>query len=390
MKRIFILCLLISVLQLVKAQQPEQIYSYGRVSKPISYYKEQAAAWRKVLDADPKNANAWYNYYYANRNLCYHDTTDQRPEKEKDAAINKLVDDMGKSIPNSYEYNLCKWMAGGFDMSLLPYLKKAAELGEGRTEHLDFMVNIGEVTRDANMKFKYEKMKYDAGLLSSGIMYYNYNVISGLALNAILITAGDNDTYPIWALQAMGIRRDITVLNLSMIHLDDYRSKIFKELGLEKWDIYWGSDGDSAKRSQSRFDDWIIKHITTNKKNYPVYVGLTVAGNGSYTDNVQENLYLTGLAYLYSKESVDNIALMKRNFEQLYALDYIENAFYKDLSPEMVKEINRNYIVPMLKLFDHYKISVDTQKEEWIKHKLMIISKDTEDEQEVKKYLDKK
>lgn len=44
------------------------------------------------------------------------------------------------------------------------------------------------------------------------------NYLSGCAPNAILITAGDNDTYPLWYLQEMqNYRKDVTVLNESLL-----------------------------------------------------------------------------------------------------------------------------------------------------------------------------
>jgi hypothetical protein len=81
------------------------------------------------------------------------------------------------------------------------------------------------------------------------------------------------------------------------------------------------------------------------------------------------------------------MAIMKRNFEQQYALDYIEKAFYTDISPGMVKMINCNYVLPMLKLYDHYKTAGDLQKQEAVKGRLLYICKGKPDEQEIKKYL---
>jgi hypothetical protein len=262
MNRFFLLLLLGFTFFTASAQKPEPIYSYGRLLKPISYYKEQSVAWKKVIDENPKDAKAWFYYYYTKRNLYYNDTTDKRSNHDRWEEIKQLVDAMGKQVPDSYEYNLCRWMAGGFDMSLLPYLMKANELGEGRTEHYDFMVNIGEIKRDHEQKWKYEKMKYDAGLFSTGLLYYNYNVMMSIPKNGIVIAAGDNDTYPIWALQALGIRKDIMVINTSLILIDEYRDRIFKELGLEKMEIGW--NGDSTKLSVKQFNAQIIKHITRN------------------------------------------------------------------------------------------------------------------------------
>ena len=53
---------------------------------------------------------------------------------------------------------------------------------------------------------------------------------------------------------------------------------------------------------------------------------------------------------------------MKRNYEQIYTLDYITKPFFIDISADRVAFTHSNYLVSMLKLFDHYKLSGETQK----------------------------
>jgi len=365
------------------AQKPEKIYGNARQHKPLSYYSEQSLAWKKVVDEHPKDAAAWYNYYYANRNIMFNDTVPRDP-KERSGVIEKIVEDMGKHIPDSYEYNICKWQISGNDPKFLPYLKKAVELGEGRTEHIDYMINLGELGRNIKDRESFSIKKFEAGQFSSGVIYYNYNVLMGLEKNAILFTSGDNDTYPVWYLQAVGIRKDVTVINMYLIQLDDYREKIFNELGIEKWQK--PASGQMTEADHERYRNGIITHIAANKKKFPVCIGLTTACNDKYTKVIQQNLYLTGLTYLYSTESIDNIALLKKNVEQVFAFDYLDKSFYQEISPDMVKMINGNYIVPLLTLYDHYNLSGDSFKKDWIKNKLLLIVKGTENEDEVLKH----
>lgn len=387
MRTILFLIASLFLLGETSAQQPEKVYGYAKVQHPLSWYRQQSAAWKKVIDENPKNNNAWYNYYYANRILLFRDTTDKRSRDERIAGMNKLLDDMSAAIPDSYEANLCRWQNGGMNMAMLPYLKRAVAIDDSRREHIDDMINMGEYDRNIAQRDQYSKRKMESDMLSTGMMYYNYNVMTGTAPNAIIVTAGDNDTYPVWALQALGIRKDITVINIYLIQLEDYRAKLFKELGVEPWQPK--TDPSDPLADARLFEKELIKRLAANKKKYPVYIALTAAGCTEYTAPVEENLYLTGLTYEYSTEAVDNMALMKRNFEQQYTLDYIEHPFYKDISASLVTEINRNYAVPMLKLYDHYKTSGDLQREAHIRRLLVAISKNTPEEQEIQKHLNK-
>jgi tetratricopeptide (TPR) repeat protein len=65
------------------------------------------------------------------------------------------------------------------------------------------------------------------GAFYPAIMEYNKNMMASCEPNAIIFTNGDNDTYPMWYLQLVeGYRKDITVVNLSLLNVSWYEKQL--------------------------------------------------------------------------------------------------------------------------------------------------------------------
>ncbi|UCB52515.1 MAG: hypothetical protein JSV10_11170, partial [Candidatus Zixiibacteriota bacterium] len=83
---------------------------------------------------------------------------------------------------------------------------------------------------------------------------------------------------------------------------------------------------------------------------------------------IMDDLYIVGLAYQYSPERIDNLALLKKNLERNLRLDYLKQDWYGDsyLAKDLIAHMNLNYIAPMIMLAEHYNTSGEDKKaQDW-------------------------
>ncbi len=80
----------------------------------------------------------------------------------------------------------------------------------------------------------------------------SYNVLQSVEKDGILFTAGDNDTFPLWYLQdAEGVRRDVRIVNLSLVGTNWYIRQLKNE---EPW---------GAKKIPIQMSDEEIDHMAS-------------------------------------------------------------------------------------------------------------------------------
>lgn len=347
------------------AQKAEPIYGKNRVLKSNDYYLEQMELWKKEVDKNPKDANAWYNYYRAIRNSYIKQDEKDGQQNKGNARFNRLkavVDEMEKQVPDSYEYNFVKWLNGNNNPDLFPFLEKAHKLSPQSAEPIMSLIFYYEIDGDYAKRDEYIKKYYDLGEYSPGLLNYSYNLLSGLPENAIIFTEGDKDTEAILLLQkGKQYRNDTRLLNVNLLLIDKYRERVFEELGVSKLEV----NPLLNEENYRNFQNVIIEHVAKNQQDRPVHVAVTVSN--PFINKIEKQLYITGLSYLYSTVAVDYVAQLKNNVEQLYALDYIKIYFPKDISFENVKSMNGNYLIPFSVLSKHYKITGDVLKAEYYK-----------------------
>lgn len=372
-----LLLLLILISSYSFAQQPEQVYSITEKQKDYTYYNEQAGLWEKEINKSTKNANAWMNYFTAARmnNMFAKEGNDKYDLKV-------IAKNLKANLPNSFEdYYVSYKLENNPDLSYV-HLQKAYDLDSNRYETWEAFITKAEKEGDTEaMKSLFEKW-YRHEMYSPGLSTWNYNAIIGLDQNAIFITFGDNDTYPIWFLQTIkNIRTDVTNLNASLLVDDKYRANKFKALGIPAFEKTLEEMGD-----YKAYRDELIEHILNNTER-PSYIGM--GSPRSFRDKHHEQLFIVGLAFKYCKEDFDHLAVIRNNYENLFLKDDFKSDLDNDFSQSVVDFMSQQYIPCFTVLYKHYLLSGEERKAAELEKVLIRIGEKSQRQDQIAGFLEK-
>ncbi len=338
----------------VPLTEPEKIVSITQKLYEMAYYDEQVDLWSQELSKNKQSANAWMNYYLACR-VVNTLTKDQNPYE-----LDKIYADIEKHIEGTYEYHYLTYLNGKGDTALFPHLEKAFALDPDRTEVLSHLVTYYAIKGNNERMTIYNKLWMESGEISSGILNWNYNALIGLDKDAILLTYGDNDTYPSWMLQQVqDVRTDVKVVNIHLLRDREYLDQVFADCGVPQFPVVEGQE-----------QVWtidllpVVDHIFYHSAR-PVYVNVTLPK--LLRDNYKDVLYTVGLAFKYSATSFDNVAVLKNNYENKFLTDYLRIGFSFDKSVTVLNSLNVNYLPAFISLYTHYLKGEETVKANNIK-----------------------
>ncbi len=367
-------------------QTPEaqEVPRYVERQMPPAWYREQAERWKQVLARTPADADAWLNYYKAVRYSGFGDTTIS--EERKMERQQKVAEEIGRAMPDSWVFHYVTWWSGGNNDTLFPHLQRAYELHPDDSQMADDFLTYYEMKGEHALAATFARKWYDSRSMSPSLLDYNYNVLASLDSNAVIFTVGDNDTYPIWLLQrALGIRPDVTVLNVSLLLNSDYRQRVMKENDI-KGD---GSLIDWERFSKKPYEECVADFLASvaHSTGRPVYFALTV--DTAFISKIRDDLYTTGLANRYSARRIDNVAILERNWKR-FRLDYLKLRFYDGaylFNQELMPMLNMNYVMPAMLLYEHHLLAGNTAAAAELKSLIREIGRQGEQAEPVDEYL---
>ena len=353
-----------------QATEPQQIAPITRAIYPKSYYETQAALWKSSLSTDKLNPNAWLNYYLACRTI--NKLTPERNPHD----LTEILKNISAKVPNSYEHHYLIYLHGEGDTTLFHHLEKAYDLNQRRTEVYSHMINHYLTIGNEERFHHFCQLWMASGEVPAGILSWNYNALIGLEPAAILLTHGDNDTYPAWLLQQVEeVRPDVTVVNVNLLKNRNYCDRLFSTIKVPSFRF---REKDKSKWPSDLLP--LADHIMTHAER-PLYFNVTIPK--ALRESYEDVLYNVGLAFKYSPSRFDNVTKLKENYEQKFLTDYLRMNFVLDENASVVNTMNVSYLPAFITLYKHYVDQEATIKAEEIKKVLLNIGRANKKEEQI-------
>ena len=211
-----------------KREVPQKVETPIKVTQNAEWYKTQERLWKAEIDKNPKNEEAWANYYGAVR---YRSWCESMPDIDKQ--LDAIVEKMEKAIPDTYTYYVIRFYNNNNPYDN-PGMAKAIKMRPDAVDDYPTFVSYLMQTGDEETMRDILTRWYNSGTYSPTLLNYAYNELIGLAPNAIIFAQGDTQTFSKLILQyGKGIRPDVTIVNTSFwLFTPHYREHMEKKLGL--------------------------------------------------------------------------------------------------------------------------------------------------------------
>jgi tetratricopeptide (TPR) repeat protein len=271
-------------------------------------------------------------------------------ELEAARRAGKRAVELGPDNPKALNfYAECIMIDGGGDEAM-KLLERSREIdpdnGEALLSLAALYLHTGELDKAAGTL----KTAFDRRIISRPLQDYAYNMLVGLPAGAVLITNGDNDTFPPLALQAgMNFRNDVVVINRHLLRRQAYLDALRREHAYLK-SAAQPKTATAAEDPRALIEQWI------GESKVPLYIAVTVDMEdlGLKPDPVAEE----GLSRRAAGKGL-TAEEAARLFLERYRLDSATDwDFPWDLTPDL-SYIMINYVHSMMRLAERDGMPVD-------------------------------
>lgn len=294
-------------------------------------YVELAKKWKEHIDRHGETAEAFVNlgmaYHYSGEIKAAVRAAERAVELEPEnpralSFAGKILGVEGERMDEA-------------EKLLLKCREIAPDHGDALTSLISIYLRKGELDR-ADEVFK---TIFDRRMIRRPLQDYAYNMLVGLPQGAVLITNGDNDTFPPIALQAgMGFREDVVVINRHLLQIEQYAEALFERNPAIRPDRL-PDEGDGKVRARK------LLELLVKEEKAPVYFAVSVPLGQLGFEFKRE---MEGINMKAAGEGLDASEAADLILER-YRLDSATDwNFAWDLYPS-IAQLFRNCVVAMIK-----------------------------------------
>ena len=214
------------------------------------------------------------------------------------------------------------------------------------------------------------------GAFPSPLLDYSYNLLMSADPDAIVLTNGDNDTFPAWALQAQyAVRTDVRVIDLSLLSVPQYVESMLVA-SKDRPAPFTESEIADVQREAAAAHTWpgavIISHLTQKvgrgEWKSPVYIATTVP-RSSFKDRCSQPLEIEGLLYRVRPgppaAAGDELSMNRAKTDSLltkvYRLESAKDFGYPWSADSPISSLMMNYVGAWARTAHHYAAAGDLE-----------------------------
>ncbi len=283
-------------------------------------------------------------------------------------------------IPNTFEGSYIAFLSSPKSNRDYESLLQAYEIDPERPEIFSALIAYYLLLDDPQKVKLYCTKLHRSQIIPEGLFEWNYNALMSVDEEAILITQGENDTYPALILQnVLGIRPKVKVLKLDLLaYHKSYCQKLFFEEDIPPL-------GREVSFPFTTTDELYVflQHIVAHSAK-PVYLGVAISKQ--LRKRTAGELFLTGLAFRNTNEPFDNVSVIKSNYEERFRKDRLHKNLVFDPGQSVVDLMDMNYIPSLVLLHDRYLEESQLGKAENVKSLAFTIADRTARRNEIKSF----
>ncbi len=243
---------------------------------------------------------------------------------------------------NAFEYYLYNYKIGNYDFERIEDLKMAAKLQPNHPEVIKSLSAFHYIQGDKELLKEQLSKMHSAKHFSSELTGFAEDVLNSMPDNAILLTHGEDDTYPLLIEQYINnTRQDVKVISLDHLQSEVYRNRL-------------KNDGVRIPTGNKINTEYFKDFVSQNSENLVVATSLPQ----SYLKTVSNSISVEGLGFKVSSNQNSNA--QQRKIVTIYN-QHIDKSLNQKISSGGYNKVLSNYL-PFLFEIRNYWIDKGNQK----------------------------